>query len=172
MKFGFTNPVPTKKKPRKRSSSIAANAPKRAAQRSARSTSSSSSAPSKNDSSTNNSTTKLNVYGVNWKDLRTDSLMLRDIASCALGSSVHSIADKPDLLLRSLFSGFTLPELMFVAALLNVETISGDKTSLIVEIINTIITKEQRSVSTDVLAPSIVSVSPKKKVTSICDLKK
>lgn len=98
--------------------------------------------------------------------------MLRDIASSALGSSVNSIADKPDLLLRSLFSGFTSPELMFVAALLNVETISGDKNSLIVEIINTIITKEQRSVSTDVLAPSIVSVSPKKKVTAICDLKK
>lgn len=96
--------------------------------------------------------------------------MLRDIASSALGSSVHSIADKPDLLLRSLFGVFELPELMFVAALLNVETISSDKTSLIAEIINTIITREQRNVSTQAHAPSagIVTVSPKKKIDSNC----
>ena len=128
MKFGFTdNKARTGgKKHRKRSSSNAAKAPKRTAHRSTRSTISTSAA---SPSTNNPKSSKLDVYAVNWKDLRTDSLMLRDIASCALGSSVHSIADKPDLLLRSLFGVFELPELMFVAALLNVETISSDKTS-------------------------------------------
>ena len=111
---------------------------------------------------------KLDVFGVNWRVLRTNSNMLRDIAVSNLGSSVESIIDQPELLLRAVLGGCDEErELKFICAMLNVQEIPNDKKSLVDEIVNTMFTNEKRSASTEQQSTSVASL--KKKIDSNCD---
>ncbi len=118
------------------------------------------------------SSSKLDVYNVNWRDLRTDSNMLRDLAVSTLGSSVKSIVDKPEQLLRAVLGGCDDErELKFICAMLdlNVQEIPNDRKALVDEIVNTMFTKEsQRCASTEQQSTCVVAASPKK-IDSKCD---
>jgi len=116
------------------------------------------------------SSSKLDVYGVNWRDLRTNKHMLRDLAVSTLGSSVDSIIDKPQLLLRAVLGGCDDErDLKFICAMLNVQEIPNDKKALVDEIVNSMFTNEQRCASTEQLSTSVVAASPKKRIDSKCD---
>lgn len=154
MKFGFTNNLDTSsitndnggrttRKSRKRSSSNVA----KTAQKSSHGATSSSSIASPPVAA--HSRSKLDVFGVNWKVLRTDRNMLREMAVSIFGSSVDSIVDNPELLLRSLLADCNKQELKYVSVMLDVEEIPNDKESLVVEIVNSFFMNEQRFNSTE-----------------------
>ena len=154
----------TTRKLLKRSSSNVA----KAAQKSARTSSSSIASPPFAADSRN----KLDVYGVNWRVLRTDSNMLRDMAVSTLGSSVETVVDKPEQLLRAVLGSCDDErELKFICAMLdlNVQEIPNDRKALVDEIVNTMFTKEsQRCASTEQQSTCVVAASPKK-IDSNCD---
>ncbi len=154
MKFGFTNNHATSsitsdnsgrttRKLRKRSSSHVA----KTAQKTALASSSSVSASSPVAAAISHS--KFDVFGVNWKVLRTDHSMLREVAVSTFGSSVDTIVDTPELLLRSMLAECEKQELKYVCVMLDVEEIPNDKEALVAEIVNSFFGKEQRSNSTE-----------------------
>lgn len=153
MKFGFTNNHATSsitsgnsgrttRKLRKRSSSHVAET----AQKSALASSSSVSATSPVAAAISRS--KFNVFGVNWKVLRTDHSMLREMAVSTFGSSVDTIVDTHSLL-RSMLAVCEKQELKYVCVMLDVEEIPNDKEALVAEIVNSFFGKEQRSSTTE-----------------------